>query len=237
MIRVAITSDRFAAAAVPFREVGLDPVPMPCIRIEAAPPNMLDQARAAATGADLVLISSARTIDLLWPDSMPAVEVAAVGSRTAAAISARGGRVVLCGRAGLGDLAVRLGERWNDSKVVFPHGAVATGSAAVHPEDRPGHLALTGMIEASGGNLQEFVIYRTISQAPGPDQVEAAAFASPSAVAGWQLSRSLVGLLVGAIGRTTREALAAHGPVDVMAPRPTHQALARAMASYLEVTA
>ena len=233
MIRVAITTDRFAVAAAPFRVVGLDPLPMPCIRIEAAPPNMLDQARAAATAADLLLISSARTIDLLWPDSMPAVEVAAVGAQTAAMISARGGRVVLCGGGGLADLAVRLRDRWHDSKVVFPHGAVATGS----PADRPGPLALAGMIEASGGDLQEFVIYQTRSQAPGPDQVEAAVFASPSAVAGWRLSRSLVGLVVGAIGRTTREALAVHGTVDVLAPRPTHQALAWAMASYLEVTA
>ena len=230
---MAITSDRFAMAAAQFRMVGLDPVPMPCIRIEAAAPKMLDQARAAATGADLLLISSARTIDLLWPHAMPAVAVAAVGSQTAAAISARGGRVVLCGRAGLADLATRLRHRWHDSKVVFPHGAVATGS----PAKRPGHFALAGMIEASGGHLQEFVIYRTMSQAPGPDQVEAAVFASPSAVAGWRLSRSLVGLVVGAIGRTTCEALTVHRPVDVLAPRPTHQALARAMASYLEVTA
>jgi uroporphyrinogen-III synthase len=231
--RVAITTDRFAVAATPFRMVGLDPVPMPCIRIEAADPILLDRARAAATGADLLLISSARTVDLLWPDSMPAVEVAAVGSQTSATISARGGRVVLCGRAGLADLAVRLRDRWHDSKVVFPHGSVATGSRA----ELPGHLALAGMIEASGGHLHEFVIYRTMSQAPGPDQVEAAAFASPSAVAGWRLSRSLVGLVIGAIGRTTREALAVHGKVDVLAPRPTHQALAKAMASYLEVTA
>jgi uroporphyrinogen-III synthase len=233
VIRVAITTDRFAVAAAPFRVVGLYPVPMPCIRIEAADPSLLDQARTAAAGADLLLISSARTIDLLWPDSMPAVEVAAVGSQTAATISARGGRVVLCGRAGLADLAVRVRGRWHDSKVVFPHGAIATGS----PDEGPGHLALARTIEAGGGDLQEFVIYRTTSQAPGPDPVEAAVFASPSAVAGWRLSRSLDGLVVGAIGRTTRESLAVHGNVDVLAPRPTHQALAKALASYLEVTA
>ena len=233
MIRVAITSDRFAVAAAPFRAFGLDPVAMPCIRIEAAPPSLLDQARVSAAGADLLLVSSARTIDLLWPDAMPAVDVAAVGSRTAAAISARGGRVVLCGHAGLADLAVRMRDRWHDSKVVFPRGAVGTGS----PEDHPGHLSLARIVEAGGGDLQEFVIYRTMSQAPGPNQVEAAVFASPSAVAGWRLSRSLAGLVIGAIGRTTREALAAHRPVDVVAPFPTHEALARAMACYLEVTA
>ena len=233
MIRVAITSDRFAEAADPFRVVGLHPVPLPCIRIEVEPRNVLDRARAAATGADLLLVSSARTIDLLWPDSMPALEVAAVGSQTAATVAARGGRVVVCGRAGLVDLAARLPDRWRDSKVVFPHGAFPTGS----PADHARHLGLAAMLEARVGDLQEFVVYRTMSQAPGPNPVEAAAFASPSAVAGWRLSRSLVGLVIGAIGRTTGEAVAAHATVDVLAPRPTHRALARAMASYLEVTA
>jgi uroporphyrinogen-III synthase len=85
------------------------------------------------------------------------------------------------------------------------------------------------------GNLREFDIYRTLPRPPQMDRVAAAAFASPSAVAGWTLSRSFDGLVIGVIGPTTGEALAHHRPPDVIASRPTHQALAHAMASYMEV--
>ena len=85
MIRVAVTTDRFEAVAPHFSEVGLDPVSLPCIRIEPADQAVLAQARKAAIGADLLMITSVRTLDLLWPAAhMPDVAVAAVASPTAA---------------------------------------------------------------------------------------------------------------------------------------------------------
>lgn len=113
MTRVAVTTDRFTEAAVAFARVGLKPVSLPCIRVQAADEGVLAQAREAASIADLVLISSVRTLDVLWPNgSMPALEVGAVGERTAAAVKARGGRVVLLGRSGLADLVERGPTDW-----------------------------------------------------------------------------------------------------------------------------
>ena len=81
MIRVAITTDHFEEAAPPFRRLGLEPVWLPCIRLDRSDDTVLARAREAASSAELLLISSPRTLDLLWPDgSMPAVDVAAVES-------------------------------------------------------------------------------------------------------------------------------------------------------------
>ncbi len=223
MIRVAVTTDRFTETAVAFDRVGLAPVWLPCIRVELADEGVLAQARDAVSLAGLVLISSVRTLDVLWPNrSMPAVAVAAVGKRTAAAVEARGGRVVAVGRAGLADLVEQAADRLSSSQVVFPH-AAGSDPAALQE------------LAKSATNLQTFEVYRSVPVAPELTQVRAAAFASPSAVEGWLLSRHLDGLVVGVIGPMTWEAVARHRPPDVVAPQPQHQALADAMASYLEV--
>lgn len=224
MTRVAITTDRFEEVASHYRRVGLEPVWLPCIRVEPADDGVVAQAQVAASVADLVLISSVRTLDLLWPNgSMPAVEVGAVGERTAAAVERRGGRVVVVGRSGLADLVVRAADRLGSSRIVFPH---AAGS------DR----AALNTLRQKATDLREFVVYRTGAVAPGPGPVRAAAFASPSAVEGWLLSRDLDGLAVGVIGPTTREAVARRRQPDVTALQPSHHALAQALASFLEVT-
>lgn len=224
MIRVAITTDRFEKAASPFRRIGLEPVWLPCIRVEPATAAELTRARQAASVADLLLISSVRTLELLWPrGSMPAVEVAAVGESTAAAVAARGGRVVVVGRGGLADLAAQTAHRLAPVRVAFPH---AAGSDPV---------AIEGIREHATDFL-EFVVYRIIPIAPESAEVRAVAFGSPSAVEGWLLSRDFDGLVVGVIGGTTWEAVARHRLPDVLAPRPSHQALAQRLASYLEVT-
>lgn len=223
MIRVAITTDRFEGAAPTYRRVGFEPVSLPCIRVEPADEEMLAQAREAASAANLLIISSVRTLDLLWPNgSMPAVEVAAVGEKTAAAVKARGGRVLLLGRAGLADLAKQAADRLDSSQVVFPH---AVGSDPV---------ALQALREWAT-NLRAFDVYRTVPVAPESAPVAAAAFASPSAVEGWLLSRDFDGLAVGVIGPTTWEAVARHRPPEVVASQPSHHALAQTLASYLEV--
>lgn len=223
MIRVAITTDRFEEAASPFRPLRLDPVWLPCIRIERADAAQLARARESALAADLLLITSVRTLDLLWPDgAMPAVEVAAVGETTAAAVKARGGRLVLSGRAGLADLAARTADRLATVRVAFPH---AAGADPVALE----------AIRARAFDFQEFEVYRTVPVAPGSIRVGAVAFGSPSAVEGWLLSRDFEGIAVGVIGPTTWEAVSRHRPPEVVAAQPSYQALADSLATYLEV--
>ena len=224
MIRVAITTDRFEEGALPFRRLGLEPVWLPCIRLERADDTVLARAREAASSAELLLISSPRTLDLLWPEgAMPAVDVAAVGDRTAAAVEARGGRVILSGRSGLTDLVAQTADRLASRRVVFPHAAGADPAALER-------------IREQATNFHEFEIYRTVAVAP-PDstQVQAAVFGSSSAVDGWLLSRDFDRLVVGVIGPTTWEAVARHRPPEVVAAQPTFEALAYSLSSYLEV--
>jgi uroporphyrinogen-III synthase len=225
-MRVAITTDRFESAGGAFRRYGLEPVALPCVQIEPAAAEVLAEARRAAEMCDVLVITSARTVELLWPNgSMPSAPVAAVGQRTASAVASRGGKLVLAGQGGVADLIGQLGSSL-DSAIVFPH-------AGDSPSLRSAFEALRGR----AANLVEFEVYRTTSQAPGPDAVAAVAFSSPSAVQGWRLSRSFDTLVIGVIGSTTRLAVAAYQPPDVVAPNPSHDALARAMASYLEVSA
>lgn len=225
MSLLAITTDRFEVVAPAYADVGLDPVPLPCIRAESAAEAVLEEARRAALGADLLIVTSARTVELLWPQSpMPPVEVAAVGETTAAAIALRGGRTVLVGRSGLAALTEAAADRLASTRVVFPHGSGADAAA------------LTAL-RIQARHLLEFDVYVTVPVAPGRTTVEAVVFASPSAVNGWLLSRDLRGLVVGVIGPTTCKTVSGHRPPDVVAPDPSHQALARAMASYLEVEA
>ncbi len=223
MIPVAVTTDRFTQVAEAFDLVGLAPVWLPCVRVEPADEGTLAQAREAAANAGLLLISSVRTLDVLWPDgAMPAVAVAAVGEQTAAAVAARGGRVELMGRVGFADLLELAADRLRPHPVVFPHAAGADP------------VALQDLAKATT-DLRAFAVYRTVPIAPELTDVQAAAFASPSAVAGWLLSRRLDGLVVGVIGPTTWEAVARYRMPDVIAPQPHHHALAYALASFLEV--
>ncbi|MGH8913509.1 MAG: uroporphyrinogen-III synthase, partial [Acidimicrobiia bacterium] len=195
----------------------------PCVRVDPAGDEVLARIRSATADADLLLISSARVLDLLWPRSpMPDVPVAVVGKRTASAVTDHGGRVAFTGTSGLAALLGDI-DFSGSTRVVFPH---AAGS------DR-------GAIEAlrrQAPVFRDFVAYRSVPLAPPPTEVEAVAFSSPSAIDGWLLSRTLDGLVVGVIGPTTAAALARHRAPDVVAPQPSHELMARAMASYLEVS-
>lgn len=232
MTRVAITTDRFESAAHPFRRYGFEAIPLPCIRIDSAEAEVLVEARTAAATCSLLLLTSARTVELLWPHgSMPTVEVATVGARTADAVVARGGTVILSGNAGFAQLIDQLDDRLESATVVFPH-----GGGPWQMESSASHRNAFATLRGRAADLAEFEIYRTIPQPPGNGAVEAAAFTSPSAVEGWRSARPFDGLVIGVIGSTTRLALAAHRPPDVVAPSPSHDALAQAMASYLEVS-
>lgn len=221
MKRVAVTTHRYEAVAPAYTACGLEPVSLPCVRVEVAPEEVLASVREAVAATDVVVVSSIATLDLLWPEgSMPAVRVAAVGEASAAKAEAMGGRLLARGREGLADLVDRL--ELGSLRVVFPH------AGDVDP------LALSDL-RRRAPRLQEYEVYRTVSIAPESDEVRAVSFASPSAVRGWLLSRRLEGLVIGAIGPTTRSEVVRHRPVDVMAPRPSHPSLAQALADHLEV--
>lgn len=223
MSRVAITTDRFAAVAPWFAATGLTPLHLPCIRVEPATPARLAEARHAAASADLVLITSARTVALLWGESrMPPVPVAAVGEATAAAVTDAGGAVEIVGHTGLADLAKRMAAETRPPRLVFPR-AAGSDPRALAP------------LEMAGAEIVGFDVYRSVPVAPGPEPVDAVAFASPSAARGWLLSRDLEGIAVGVIGETTGGFVARHRPPDVVAPYPSHRALAESLASFLEV--
>jgi uroporphyrinogen-III synthase len=224
LIRVAITSDRVDKAAPLYRGAGLDPVWLPCIKVEPARDDVLARAREAAFDADIILLSSARTVDLLWPhEPIPSVDVVAVGVATAAAVTRRGGRLIISGDSGLAGLASQAGtELGAAARVVFPRSA--------HSDP-----ATLRSIRDLAPGLTEFEVYRTQPIAPEKSEVRAIAFSSPSAVEGWHLTRNLDGLVVGVIGATTLAAAARYRHPDVVASVPSHRVLAQALASHLEV--
>jgi uroporphyrinogen-III synthase len=221
--RVAVTTaaDRAGALAARLWDEGLEPVELPCIQVEEADPAVLRRARGTADRADLLLLTSMRSIEILWPeDGFPRTEVAAVGGATADRARSRGGRVVASGTGGAAGLIGLLD--LTGKTVAYPH---ADGTD-------PGVLAA---LQAGAGRVVALPIYRTAPIAPGGDPVDAAAFASPSAVLGWTMTRSLAGLVVGAIGPTTAAALEArHRSPDVVASPPSFESLARELARHLE---
>jgi uroporphyrinogen-III synthase len=222
-MRVALTTDRFDSVAPLYIEAGLAPIWLPCVQVEPASDDALDRAREAAARAGIIILSSARSVDWLWPQGrVPEVDVVAVGTATARAITERGGRVVLTGDSGLAELAAKASTRLASDHVVFPRSA----------DTDPGALRLVRQLAPE---LLEFEIYHIQPIAPENDEVRAVAFASPSAVVGWHLGRDLVGLLAGVIGATTAAAVSRYRRPDVVAPSPSHRALARALASHMEV--
>lgn len=224
MTRVAITTDRFDSVASEYLGVGLEPLPVPCVDVVVAVEGVLTRAREAASHADLMLITSPRTVELLWPrGGMPPIGVVTVGATSAAAVEAAGGRVVVTGRSGLADLLDVVSDELGAARVVFPHAAGTD----------PG---LVARLRSLVSDLEEQEIYRAVPVAPDSTPVDAVVFASPSAVTGWLLTRDFEEVVVGVIGATTRAAVAPHRVPEVVAPEPSHYSLARALSSYLEVS-
>jgi uroporphyrinogen-III synthase len=224
MVRVAITTaaDRSSRLADHARSHGLEPVLLPCIEVIPASDAVLRTARAFASRADWLVVTSPRAVAAVWPDGeMPPFPVAAVGRATAASVEEAGGRVGLVGEAGAGSLVARLAERTEGTFVFFPH---ATGASP----------ATIAALEQAGAEVKALAVYETRPVAPGPDPVDAVAFGSPSAVQGWLLSRHLDGLVLGAIGETTARALAEVGrPPQVVPPRPDFEDLMAHLAGHL----
>lgn len=220
-VAVTVSADRFERVARAFEMAGLEPVALSCMRIETSSPETIATAREAAAGADLLVLSSTRTLEILWPaGAFPATPVAAVGVATADAVRGRGGIVEFEGSDGAAALAREA--RLEGRSVVFPHAAGTDVEALDVMRRRSGSFAAP-------------VVYETYPQAPAGDPVGAVAFGSPSAVHGWTLKRSMSGLLIGVIGSTTARAVAnAERLPDVIAPTPKFESLGAAMAARLE---
>lgn len=225
-VAVTTTADSFDRWQVPLQSQGLEPVPLACIEIRPTGEAGLAEARAEANDADLILITSARAVRLLWPDGgMPSTPAAVVGDATARAVEEAGGSVSVRGRGDGDDLVDLLLDGVRGKRVFFPAARHADPSRARR-------------LSASGARVETRVAYTTVPVAPGPDPVGAAVFGSPTSLAGWLLSRALDELeVVAAMGPTTAAALRERSrEPDVVPERASVEAIAAELAAIVERT-
>jgi uroporphyrinogen-III synthase len=222
--RVALTTtaDRALSLGGLLRGRELEPVSLPCIEVLAAGAAMVESTRRIVVDCDLLVLTSARVVEVLWPaGDMPPVPVAAVGASTATAASEAGGSVTVVGTGGGADLVAAIADSVRGKDVVFPHASGADPAT------------LEGLLLA-GASVTSEVVYETRPIAPGDDEVDAVIFGSPMAVDGWHLSRKLDGLIVGAVGATTASALDHLGtPPHVIPETPSFDRLVELVAAEL----
>jgi uroporphyrinogen-III synthase len=222
--RLALTStaDRSHAIIEAVSFHGCEAVVLPCIETQPAGQGTLEEVRTEAAESDWLLITSPRTVAILWPGGgMPHAKAAVVGEATGDAVRRAGGRVAAIGESGLDELVGNWAQQVAGHTVFFPHSAASDLSRL-----RP--------LEEHGARVATTVVYETKPVPPGSDPVDAALFASPSAVAGWTLSRSLEDLVIGAIGETTARSLKDHGhPPQVVPSRPDFEMLIDLTARHL----
>jgi uroporphyrinogen III methyltransferase/synthase len=203
-------------------------------------PGPLEAAAARLAEFDWVVATSARGADALLariPAGGPRPRLAVVGAGTARPFRAAGWSPEVTGVGGGVDLAARMRENVADlagAEVLLP------GADRIRPET-------IAALEGAGAKVTAVTAYRT-AEAPGAadalrellahDPPEAVAFTSPSAVevfakvAGDRPAHELPHLA--AIGRTTADALAAHGWTDaIVPPAPGLESLAEALADAL----
>ena len=223
-LRVAVTTTADTAPRVADRleYAGLGPVPLPCIRIVASAPKVLQRLRSSARHADWIVVTSPRAVHITWPDGgMHSVPVAAVGPAAASAATRAGGRVEVTGKAGAASLLEALRPLVRGKRVAFPH------ARTVDP-------AIVAGLRAAGATVVAVSVYDTVPLAPATDSVDAVIFGSPSAVAGWCRSRHLDGLVVVGMGATTGSALIARGhPPNVIPDQPGFASLVTALDRHL----
>ncbi|MEX1280563.1 MAG: uroporphyrinogen-III synthase [Acidimicrobiia bacterium] len=194
------------------RRRGHHPVLLPTVAIVPAEAAVLARARAEAVAADLVVLTSARTVDVVWAGrGMDGLAVAAVGPATAAATEAAGATVVVVGGVGGTALVEAIGNRARGRLVAIPH---AEGTDLV---------PFAGL---GAARIDATPVYAARPGPPGSDPVDAVLFASPSAVAGWVAARPVDGLVVGVIGPTTARAAREAGARPVVAATPSFADLA-----------
>ncbi len=223
-LRVAITTTADTAPRVThlLRSAGLEPVTLPCIRIVASGPKVLQRLRSSARDADWIVVTSPRAVHVTWPDGeMPSVPVAAVGPAAASAVTRAGGRVEITGEAGAASILKALRPLVREKRVAFPHARTADP-------------AIVAGLRAAGAEVMAESVYDTVPLAPATDAVDAVIFGSPSAVEGWCRSRHLDGLVVAGMGATTGSSLIARGhPPNVIPDQPGFESLVTALDRHL----
>jgi uroporphyrinogen-III synthase len=205
--------------------VGLHPVALPCLRLQPADEIALVRARAACEEADLVVLTSSRALDVLWPHGpVPDVPVAVLTPAGAARVEERSGRVAHVGTGNPSDFTAYLVRHTPDKRVAYPH------VEGVDPR-------IVAALADAAAELVAVAVYGWIPVAPSLDQVEAVVFESSLAVEGWMINRDFVGLVVAAIGPATARALRRHGRgPDILIRRPKFEVLAEALAGALVAT-
>ena len=222
--RVAVTAGVEASAgmAAELVMVGLRPISLPCVRIQQADGADLARARASVEEADLVVLTSSRALDVLWPSGpIPATPIAMLTPAGAARVEERGGRVAHVGTGNPSDFTAYLVRKATGKRVAYPH------AEGVDPR------VIVSLADAAG-ELVAVAVYGWIPLAPAPDPVEAVVFESSLAVEGWMEARDLSGIVAAAIGPATAAALRryGHGP-DILVRRPHFEILAETLASAL----
>jgi uroporphyrinogen-III synthase len=201
--RVAVTRDEGTDGplSLALRRCGLEPVP--CGAILSAPPDDATAFTAAARTLDhfdWLVVSSARAVDAIREARggapLPAaLRTAAVGERTALALSAAGAREVrtapIPGARALLEV-LRPADRWPLRRVLLPCAA----------EGRP---ELGDGLRTLGARVEEVVAYRTLAR-PASEIVRAWRLAGAEAVV--VASPSAARALVGALGASTLQSLA-----------------------------
>ena len=222
--RVAVTASIEASAgmAAELVAVGLRPVTLPCVRIQQADEVTLIRARAAVEEADLVVLTSSRALDVLWPDGpIPAPPIAMLTSAGGARVEERGGRVAHVGTGNPSDFTAYLVRHAAGKRVAYPH------AEGVDPR-------IVVSLADAAADLVAVAVYGWIPVAPTLDVVEAAVFESSLAVEGWMETRDLSGIVAAAIGPATAAALRRHGRApDILVRRPHFGMLAETLASAL----
>ncbi|MEE8498242.1 MAG: uroporphyrinogen-III synthase [Acidimicrobiia bacterium] len=201
------TPDRIRTLVAEVERLGFDPVALPCIRIDAVPGGV-ERLADAVSDADVLIVTSARSVAVFAPAGIPSLPIVTVGPTTAQAVAAAGGSVVWVGSKGIRHLA-------NEAKHLLAGKRIVVAGASNTARANSAELA------RAGGSVLSVPLYTTVAVSPPDDLVDAVVFGSPTAVAGWLTSRELTNVLIGAIGPTAAAALRERGfEPDVVPQRP-----------------
>ncbi|UCG23097.1 MAG: uroporphyrinogen-III synthase [Chloroflexota bacterium] len=246
--RVVVTRAPHQAAelAALLREAGATPVLYPCLAIE--PPEdlrPLDVAlnRAAAGDFDDLVLTSANTVHILAQRlqalgiSLPALPVAAVGPKTAAAAEALLG------------VEVKLVAGDHVAEALAATIAAAPGQRILLPQSAIARPALADLLRATGAEVTVVAAYQTVLGQGGEavpamlanGQIEILTFTSSSTAVNFLKRleneggdrRDLAGLCLAAIGPVTAGTMAELGmPADVVPASYTLSGLITALEDY-----
>lgn len=204
--RVVTTRDRRGHLDARLAAVGADVVHVPLISIEPSADDRIDAALEDLGAFDWLVVTSQHGAERVGRAAAGhPVRLAAVGSRSAAALERLAGRPVdvVPDRQTAADLAEAIG--------------AGGGRVLVAQADRA-DTTLVDRLTASGFDVEAITAYRTVLRRPTWQErraaigADAVGFASGSAAAAWVAAfGSDTPPVVAAIGPTTAEAASAHG--------------------------